>query len=388
MGSDRWIQLYFTSLPDERYLPWDTLRHRKPPEGFSLREWWAALRSQRNKALRPIELRDRKGEAFRFAVPEPIQEALHQMDLGMGGRIAVPEPILNPQTRDRYVVSSLVEEAITSSQLEGAVTTREVAKEMLRSGRKPRDNSERMILNNYRTMRRIQGLKAQPLTPELVSEIHRLVTEGTLENESAAGRLRTAEERVVVEDNAGEVFHTPPEAVELADRLAAMCAFANGKTPDFFVHPAVRAVVLHFWLAYDHPFVDGNGRTARALFYWAMLHRGYWLFEFVSISSILKKAPIQYARSFLHTETDANDLTYFLLAQMSVIQRAIRQLHEYLDRKAQERRELESRRGICRASITGRWRCSGTLWTTPGTATPLPATGRATGWRTRPRARI
>jgi Fic family protein len=125
--------------------------------------------------------------------------------------------------------------------------------------------------------------------------------------------------------------------------MAAMCAFANGETPDFFVHPAVRAIILHFWLAYDHPFVDGNGRTARALFYWAMLRGGYWIFEFLSISSILRKAPMKYGRSFLYTETDDNDLTYFLIAQSRVIRSAIRDLHGYIERKTGEVLEVESR---------------------------------------------
>jgi Fic family protein len=138
-------------------------------------------------------------------------------------------------------------------------------------------------------------------------------------------------------------LHSPPEAKELAGRLQAMCDFANGKTPAFFVHPAVRAILLHFWLAYDHPFVDGNGRTARALFYWSMLHAGYWLFEFISISSILKKAPARYGVSFLHSENDDNDLTYFIVAQAKVIRRAIEGLHAYIDEKTVEVREVEAR---------------------------------------------
>ncbi|HEY5741239.1 MAG TPA: Fic family protein, partial [Terrimicrobiaceae bacterium] len=64
----------------------------------------------------------------------------------------------------------------------------------------------------------------------------------------------------------GQVYHDPPPPEELETRMVAMCAFANGETPGFFVHPAVRAIILRFWLTYDHPFVYGNGRTARALF--------------------------------------------------------------------------------------------------------------------------
>ena len=193
-------------------------------------------------------------------------------------------------------------------------------------------------------MQRIRTLKGSALTPALVFEIHRLVTENTLEDPTAAGRLRRADEKRVVGDDYGEVYHEPPPAEELEERMAAMCAFANGVSPDYFIHPAVRAIILHFWLAYDHPFVDGNGRTARALFYWAMVHHHYWLFEFISISNILRKAPVKYARSFLYTETDDNDLTYFLIAQTQVIRRAILELHAYIEKKTTEMRDVESHR--------------------------------------------
>jgi len=159
---------------------------------------------------------------------------------------------------------------------------------------------------------------------------------------AAAGRLRRPEEIRVVGDDFGAVFHEPPPAAELESRLQAMCDFANAKTPAYFLHPAIRAIILHFWLAYDHPFVDGNGRTARALFYWAMLHEGYWLFEFISISNILRKAPVQYGLSFLHSETDDNDLTYFIVAQTNVIRRAIDELHSYIDHKTTEVRQVEA----------------------------------------------
>lgn len=331
---------------DERsarqYLHWDRLRFLPVPRGFTHEDWWLAIKLSRTGMLRPVPLKDLKGQSFRFAVPEMVHEELHKIDVGAGGAIGLPEPITNPQTKDRYLIRSLMEEAITSSQLEGAVTTREVAKEMIRSGRPPRDISEQMILNNFATMQRITELRAEALTPQMIFEVHRLVTDKTLPDPTAAGRFRRADEYRVVGDDYGEVFHDPPPADELSDRLQAMCDFANGKTPGFFIHPVVRAIILHFWLAYDHPFVDGNGRTARALFYWSMLHHGCWLFEFVSISNILRKAPAEYARSFLHTESDANDLTYFIVAQTKVIRKAITELHAYIDSKTAEVRELET----------------------------------------------
>lgn len=336
------LERILTKPEREDYWHWDELRYREPPEGLTHQEWWAAIKIGRWRNTKPIPLLDKNGRPFQFHVPDTVAQQLHEIDMGAGGRIGMPTPVTNPQTRDQYLVSSLIREAITSSQLEGAVTTREVAKEMIRTGRSPRDKSERMILNNFLTMREIIGLRDKPLTAEMIFHVHRRVTEGTLDKPDAGGRFRRPDELVTVENETGDIFHHPPKAEELPERMARMCAFANGESPDYFIHPAVRAMLLHFWLAYDHPFLDGNGRTARALFYWAMLRAGYWLFEFVSISDILRRAPSKYYKAFLHTETDDNDATYFLVRQAEVIRRAILHLHAYIARKTKDLEENQS----------------------------------------------
>jgi Fic family protein len=345
-GIERIIGIGYNTTP-QKYLHWDKLRRLKPPEGFSHEEWWAALKLRRLGQAKPVPITDPRGNPFTYSTVDPVPEILQKIDLGAGGFIRMPDQVTNPETKDQYYVNSLIREAITSSQLEGAATTRPVAKEMIRTGRPPRDKSEQMILNNFLTMRRIGDLKDKPLSTDLVLEIHRIITEKTLEHDSGAGRFRLPNERIVVGDMYGEVFHDPPPAEQLAGRMDLMCDFANAKIPEAFIHPVLRSIILHFWLAYDHPFVDGNGRVARALFYWSMLRHGYWLFEFISISQILLKAPAKYARAYLYTETDDNDLTYFILHQLDVIRRAINELHEYIARKTASLQATESRlRGI------------------------------------------
>ncbi len=340
IGDKRFAEV-LRALPNwtrqDRYLPWDELRRRPVPSGFSHQEWWLGLKLSRSSQLRPVPLLDKQASPFLFGQPDSLIELLHHIDRGLGMAFGLPEALGNPSTRDAYVINSLIQESITSSQLEGAATTRAVAKELLRTGRPPRDRSERMILNNYFTMQRIRDLKVHDLSPDHIFALHRLVTEGTLEKPDAAGRFRRDDENVRVEDAfEGTIYHVPPPAAELPVRLQAMCDFANERTPDYFIHPVVRAIILHFWLAYDHPFVDGNGRTARALFYWAMLHRDYSLFEFISISDVLLRAPIRYAEAFLHTETDGNDMTYFILHQAEVIRKAVEALQDYLKKKQTE----------------------------------------------------
>ena len=324
-----------------RYYHWDKLRRLQPPDDLSHQEWWWLLKAGRRSMFTSLPLRDASGQPFKYTLPDPALELLHGLDRDAAGQILVTEQVANSEARDRYVVNSLMEEAITSSQIEGAATTRVVAKEMLRTGRKPRDRGEQMIVNNYAAIQRIRELKDAPLTPELVFELHRIVTRSALDDPTAAGRFRLPHERIVVEDAYGEVLHTPPPAVMLESRMGELCDFANGKTPSFFLHPVVRAILLHFWLAYDHPFVDGNGRCARALFYWSMLRSGYWLSEFISISQVIRKAHVAYGRAFLYVETDENDATYFILYHLDLIRRAINELQEYLTRKMSEVREAE-----------------------------------------------
>ena len=324
------------------YLHWDQLRRYSPPPNFTSEEWWLAVKMPRMGAFKKIPLMGHDQKPFQFCVPELVIEKLHQIDCGSGATISIPAQITNPQTRDQYLIRSLMEEAITSSQLEGAATTREVAKELIRTGRQPRDKDERMIFNNFAAMQRIMELRNTPLSEDMVFEIHRLVTDQTLQNPNAAGRFRNSDERITIGNQEGDIFHDPPPASELPARLKLMCDFANGASPGYFIHPVIRAIILHFWLAYDHPFVDGNGRTARALFYWAILRNGYWLFEFISISTVLRKSAVKYGLSFLYTETDDNDLTYFIVAQTKVIVEAIQKLHDYINEKTLELNELET----------------------------------------------
>lgn len=330
-----------SDLPD--YPHWDKLRHLTPPDGFTSTEWWSAVRTSRAQSARELPLRQVSGAPFTYNLTDPMLRLMDEISRLASGQIAIHEQVTNPASRDRYIVSSLIEEAITSSQLEGAVTTRKVAKDMLRQGRPPRDHSELMIVNNYAAMNRIVDVRDEPLTPDLVKEIHRIVVDGALEDPTAAGQVQTpTQDRVSVwSTSTNEVVHEPPRASELPQRLQQLCDFANGDDARGYLPPLLRALAVHFMTGYDHYFVDGNGRTARALFYWSMLHEGFWLAEFLTVSRILHRAPTQYGRSFLLTETDGGDLTYFFLYHLDVIRRSIDDLRHHLEQSVQELRSAQ-----------------------------------------------
>ena len=352
-------------LPDDDYRPWRELRRRQPlptipglasvggpPLTLTHEEWWAVLRSTRRIRAQVIPtLTDTDGRPFSYVLTDSVLRQTDHVAAVLKGEIGVGSRIHDSTARDHHLVEQLEEEAITSSQLEGAVTTRRVAKEMLRLGRPPRDLSERMIANHYRALQFIRETSDRPLTPEVVLELHHLVTDGTLEDPLDAGRLQeSGEARVgVYAEYDDVVLHQPPPAAQLPSRLEALCALANSRDDGPYLPGVLRALVVHFMTGYNHFFVDGNGRVARSLFYWTLLHEGYWLAEYVTISALLRRAPAQYGLSFLDVETDQGDLTYFFRHHLAVLDRAIKEFEAHVQRTSEElsvaRRRLDPSAG-------------------------------------------
>lgn len=326
----------------DKYLHWSSLQHLEPPKGFSNEDWWLALKLARGSSRHPLPLDDKQGRAFSYTDSGYLYRMLYEVDRDARDRVELPVDVADTGSWNRYLVSSLIEEAITSSQLEGASTTRDVAKELLRSGRAPRDRSEAMIANNYRAMEFVRGHAAEHLSVPVLLELHRVLSEGTRDDAGVVGRFRLKSDHVVVTDQRdGTILHVPPDAEELDARMERLLAFANARDDAGFVHPVVRAILVHFMIGYEHPFVDGNGRAARALFYWMMARARYRMTEFLSISTIFRNTPVQYARAGLLAETDDNDVTYFLDYHLRVILWSIRNLRSYLARKARETRNVQ-----------------------------------------------
>ncbi|MFN0207672.1 MAG: Fic family protein [Planctomycetota bacterium] len=324
------------------YLHWDELRRKTVSAGLTHETWWFLLKLKRSATYQKIPILDPTGKPFIIANDPEIQRSLHRIDRQVPSESIAEANLTTPESNDRFLIATLQDEAITSSQMEGAATTTRIAKEMLRSGREPRDRDEQMIVNNYRAMRRIRELAKEPLSLELILEIHEIITEKTLKNAADAGRLRADDDNIHIVDEYNETLYVPPAAKELPERMQVFCDFANAIDEEPFLHPVVRAILIHFGLAINHPFVDGNGRTARALFYWHMLRSRYSLFEHLSISGVIKTSSAQYARAFLYAETDDNDATYFVIYHLKTILRAIDRFSEYTKTKQKELHHAES----------------------------------------------
>jgi Fic family protein len=328
---------FFNKVTDfnKRYLFWDELKYRVTDRTEQI-YLWTLMKFLRSEKYDIIPF---KQIPLKYANLPEINKHLHSFDKYLAGNIEIQSKTLGLQKR--YLISSLMEEAIASSILEGAATTRKTAKEMLRQKRKPRNKHEQMVMNGYETMQMIVKRKNEELTPEFLLEIQAMITKETLNHKEDVGKFRDNNE-IVVGDNTNPeiVYHKPPDYKKIEKLIKELCDFANNED-DEFIHPIIKGIALHFLIGYIHPFNDGNGRTARSLFYWYVLSRGYWLFEYMAVSRQILRSKKGYGLSYLYTEYDEFDLTYFIKYNMSAIENALSDLLVYIKMKQEEQVKAE-----------------------------------------------
>lgn len=318
---------------NETFEYWDSIKYKKCPTGCTPQQLWTFVKAARR--INNIKVWDKYD--VRLSLTNSMQKMCHQFDMYWGGSWG-NNSIIDTNNKEQYLISSLMEEAIYSSQMEGAATTRKVAKEMLRKKMTPRDKSQQMIHNNYQTIQYIVEHKDEPLSEELLLQIHRLMTDNTMQNPEDAGRFRNNNDVVVENGITHETVHTPPSYKDIPQFIKDLCMFFNDKYPRQFIHPIIRGIVIHFMISFVHPFVDGNGRTARAMFFWYMLRQGYWLTEYLSISRVIAKSKKAYEKAFLYTEADGMDIGYFVAYNLRVLEQSFKQLQAYIKRKQEEKK--------------------------------------------------
>ncbi len=319
---------------NDHYYYWDRIKYQKTK--LSPVELWSVVKFSRMAKRSIITFGD---TMFCYAITDYIQRVLHEFDMNIGGYMGATS-VVPEKDKTRYLVSSIMEEAISSSQMEGANTTRKRAKEMLRKEQKPNNKSEQMIVNNYLTIKHIVANKNDELTPESLLYLHQLVSNKTLDKKEDEGAFRSSNDIYIVNHVNSEVVHTPPDHQKIERFIKDLCFFFNNVDENDFVHPLIKGIIIHFMIGWIHPFTDGNGRTARALFYWYLLKKGYWLTEYMSVSKIIQTSKAQYEKAYLYTEEDENDLSYFITYNLQVMEKAFEALKNYIQSKQQENLQI------------------------------------------------
>ena len=318
---------------NKKYLYWSEIKYRAT-DPIEHKYLWTLMKLLRSEKYEDIPF---KNINLKYVGLPEINKYLHRFDKFLAGNIEIQTESLG--LSKRYLVSSLMEEAIASSMLEGAATTRKVAKQMLREKRKPQNTDQQMIVNGFETMQMIVKRQTEKLTPEFLLEIQTMVTKETLKNPSDVGKYRDSNDVVIADDISDTIFHVPPDHKQINQLIINVCDFANDD--EEFIHPIIKGSILHFLIGYIHPFNDGNGRTARSVFYWYVLSRGYWLFEYMAVSRRILRSKKDYGLAYLYAEFDEMDLTYFLKYTMNCIDDSLNDLLEYIKLKQEEQKETQ-----------------------------------------------
>lgn len=334
MLTDPKMQPLFQRISNE-YMYWDKVKYNAPQD-IDKQVLWQSVKIQRLLNAQYIKFGN---HTFHFSLTKNMFALLHDFDMNLGGSLGT-KSIIPSADKSYYLISSIMEEAIASSQMEGASTTRRIAKEMLRKKLKPINKSQQMIVNNYETISKISKNKVADFSLTELLDIHRSIATKTLDNFEDEGVFRKNDDIFVVDGITGHIAHTPPSYIEIEAMIQDLCEFANNDNKNNFIHPIIKGIIIHFILAYIHPFVDGNGRTARSLFYWYMIKKGYWLTEYLSISRIIYTNKTAYEKAFLYTENDDNDLSYFIQYHLNVMKKAFEDLKKFLQRKIEEQQNI------------------------------------------------
>jgi Fic family protein len=329
---------FLERVNEQEYLYWTDVKRKPRPEGMSAEVFWSIVKFNRKFQLKYFPIKTKNGELFSWFRQQKFDRILRRIDMELGGRMMTDQ--LSTEKQQKFVARGLLEEAIASSQLEGADTARRVAKTMIAEGRTPQNTSEYMIYNNYRTMKYIEeNLVKKELSEELLLDLHAQLTDKTIDQKDV-GRWRKDKDEIVIKDRmTGVVYHIPPNEKFMRSNLGVLINYFNDMEEN--VHPVIKAITIHFWLAYLHPFVDGNGRMARMLFYWYLLKKDYWMMSFVPISTMIKRAPRQYSDAYIFSEQDDSDLTYFIAYNIDHLVMAMDELQAHMRKLDAENNQID-----------------------------------------------
>jgi len=353
--------LYKTENP--KYLHFEKLRF-KTPKDYNEKDFWTAIKVHRDskKQIFP-KIKDKNGNPFYWIKLDRFDSILRELDSSkesywqssfesgtskwksLSKKTFFEKNIENLEKNSESLLkNSLIEEAIASAQLEGAHTTRRIAKKMILEEQKPANNSERMVMNNYKAINFIgeNFTRGDDLSSNVFFDLHSILMEGDIDIEkNKIGAFREDKDEIVVGNGKlTDYVYEAPKMEFVKKQMEELCNFANDCSTKDFIHPIIKAIILHFWFGYLHPFVDGNGRIARCIFYWSLMQDNYDFMAYYPISTMIKKSPKQYSDSYIYTEQDDNDLTYFIDYNLNKIKEAKDSFELYFERKIKEQNQI------------------------------------------------
>jgi Fic family protein len=311
----------------DRYLNKIEIGYRLPGE-ISLEATWEHILADRKGRGETLTLLDEQGRNFWYVNTKPLQAKLHHID--SRGKDTLYRNIKR-EIEHELILDSIIEEAWASNIIEGAFTTHKRAQELVRRDLTPKDKNDLMMKNNHLAMTYILENREVAFSIDLILQLHRIITQETLDDPDYCGNFRNDD--VYIWDKTGTIIFKPMKAEKILPRLNNFIEWVKTDSEEDFIHPIIKASIIHFYMVYVHPFFDGNGRTARSLFYFYLLKNNYDFFKYFSISVLIAKQREKYYKAIKEVEDYENDLTYFLLYSTDIVLKSIEEILDKILRK-------------------------------------------------------
>jgi len=299
LNSSLWI-----NYTQQRYLTPDEIKYRLQQQGKSQADWPSMSKEiVATRKTGSITLFFKSIEPkFWFYPADVIHKKIN--DIEKLGKDLFDQINKNASFKNEFLLDSAIEEAITSAIYEGAHSTRAQAEQLIASGQRPKNKDEWMLINNFNAMKWVKDNQHSELSNDVIRRLHQIVTENTLDGDDVNFQGKFRNDTVFVGPHEG-IAH---DKIETA--LNEMIQLATN-SPRYF-HPLLKGILVHYFMGYIHPFFDGNGRTARALFYFKSIRNQLNYIELLSVSAYLRVHGEQYENSFVKVKENEFDLTYFI----------------------------------------------------------------------------
>lgn len=199
---------------------------------------------------------------------------------------------LVPAWEARFREDALVRTVHHGTHIEGNELTIGEAEKLL-SGAKivGRDRDIQEVLNYRNVLKFIESYENKEMSEEALKHIHELTVHRILADESIGVYRKT--QVVVKNSQTGEVTFRPPPAIEIPFLVSSFLQWLNQTSPDD-VHVVLKAGIAHYEVVRIHPFLDGNGRVARAVATLVLTKAGYDIKRFFSLEEHYDREPISY----------------------------------------------------------------------------------------------
>ncbi|HUK54072.1 MAG TPA: Fic family protein, partial [Candidatus Binatia bacterium] len=262
--------------------------------------------------------------APRFAITHAITAALTRIERARGFLDAAK---LSEEWIGKMQKRALVLEAHHTTHIEGSQLTLEQSERILAGkkvqGARPDDTKE--LLNYRKAFELVSNYleSGEPITEALIREIHKGLVQGVRGNRASPGEYRKIQ-NYIVNSRTGEKIYTPPPPLEVPQMMADFVAWLQKEAQ---INSVIVAGIAQFQLVQIHPFVDGNGRSARLLSTLCLYRTGYDFKRLFTISEYYDRDRPAYYQALQSVRESGMDMTgwleYFtegLSAQMREVQ--------------------------------------------------------------------